>query len=70
MYPATKEAPKGKLRLLYEGNPMSFIIEKAGGLSSTGKQDILDVMPQTIHDRTPVFLGSKHDVQEVLSFVK
>ena len=70
MYPSTKEAPSGKLRLLYEGNPMAFIVEKAGGLASTGKQAILDVVPKTIHDRIPVFLGSKEDVQEVLSFMK
>lgn len=70
MYPSTKEAPTGKLRLLYEGNPMAFIIERAGGLASTGNQAILDVTPKTIHDRIPVFLGSKLDVEEVLSYLK
>ena len=65
-YPATKEAPKGKLRLLYEGNPMAFIIEQAGGMATTGTQPILDVTPDTIHQRCPVFMGSKDDVQDVL----
>lgn len=69
MYPSSKDAPSGKLRLMYEGNPMAFIMEKAGGLASTGTQPILDVQPKTIHDRTPVFLGSKLDVEEVLSYI-
>ncbi|RWS08945.1 fructose-1:6-bisphosphatase 1-like protein, partial [Dinothrombium tinctorium] len=68
MYPTTKDAPKGKLRLLYECNPMAFIIENAGGKASTGKIPILDVEPTTIHDRCPVFLGSFDDVEDALSF--
>lgn len=66
MYPSTTEAPTGKLRLLYEANPMAFIIEKAGGAASTGKERILDVLPTKIHQRVPVFMGSKEDVQDVL----
>lgn len=66
MYPATSAAPAGKLRLLYEGSPMAYIIEKAGGMATTGKERILDVVPEHIHDRTPVFMGSKEDVQDVL----
>lgn len=69
MYPATKESPNGKLRLLYECNPMAFLFEKAGGMASTGDQAVLDRIPRSIHDRSPIFLGSKEDVQEVLSFV-
>lgn len=57
-----------QLRLLYEGNPMAYIIEKAGGLASTGKMAILDVQPQQIHERVPVFMGSSEDVQELLAF--
>ncbi|XP_060836707.1 fructose-1,6-bisphosphatase 1-like isoform X1 [Rhopalosiphum padi] len=66
MYPATKQSPNGKLRLLYEGNPMAYIIEEAGGLASNGKIPILDIQPTALHQRTPVFLGSKEDVNEFL----
>ncbi|KAK3098681.1 hypothetical protein FSP39_021929 [Pinctada imbricata] len=65
-YPGTSEAPKGKLRLLYESAPMAFIMEQAGGCASTGKQRILDIEPTDIHQRCPVFMGSKDDVQDVL----
>jgi fructose-1,6-bisphosphatase I len=64
-YPADKKSKNGKLRLLYEGNPMSFIIEQAGGKASTGKQRVLDLMPASIHERAPVFLGSKLDVEDL-----
>lgn len=70
IYPATKSAPNGKLRLMYECNPMSFIITQAGGKASNGKIDILDIVPQKIHERSPVFLGSKKDVEEALSYQK
>ncbi|OQV22681.1 Fructose-1,6-bisphosphatase 1 [Hypsibius exemplaris] len=53
LYPATKDTPKGKLRLLYECNPIAFIIENAGGLATTGHGPILDVQPKSIHERTP-----------------
>uniref|UniRef100_A0A146L7T5 Fructose-1,6-bisphosphatase isozyme 2 n=3 Tax=Lygus hesperus TaxID=30085 RepID=A0A146L7T5_LYGHE len=66
IYPANKESPNGKLRLLYECNPMAFIIEEAGGLATTGKQDILDIVPTKIHQRSPIILGSKRDVQELV----
>ncbi|XP_013785261.1 fructose-1,6-bisphosphatase 1-like isoform X2 [Limulus polyphemus] len=70
MYPATKDSPNGKLRLLYECNPMAYIIEKAGGLASTGKIPILEVVPEKIHQRVPIFMGSKEDVQEILDLYK
>lgn len=66
MYPASSASPTGKLRLLYEGAPMAYIIEKAGGKASTGKERILDVVPDHIHVKTPVFMGSTEDVQDVL----
>jgi len=66
MYPATKDSPKGKLRLLYECIPMAYIIEQAGGLATTGSMPILDIVPETIHQRSPIFLGSKEDVEDVL----
>lgn len=69
-YPATKEAPKGKLRLMYECNPMAFIIEQAGGLATNGYINILDVVPENIHQRSPIFMGSKEDVQDLMECFK
>eukprot|EP00899_Mesostigma_viride_P001204 jgi/Mesvir1/11084/Mv09874-RA.1 len=65
MYPADKKSPKGKLRILYECSPMAFICEQAGGAATTGKMRVLDLVPTGIHDRSPIFLGSKEDVEEV-----
>ncbi|XP_067130654.1 fructose-1,6-bisphosphatase 1 isoform X2 [Centruroides vittatus] len=70
MYPATKESPKGKLRLLYECNPMAFIMENAGGLATNGKKPILDIVPENIHQRSPIFLGSKEDVEDIINLYK
>nr|XP_027236391.1 fructose-1,6-bisphosphatase 1-like isoform X3 [Penaeus vannamei] len=70
MYPATSDAPKGKLRLLYECNPMAFLMEQAGGQATTGKMRILDIVPSDIHQRTPIFLGSTDDVQEIIDLYK
>ncbi|ESN95315.1 hypothetical protein HELRODRAFT_114723 [Helobdella robusta] len=69
-YPATKDSPKGKLRLLYECIPMAFIIEQAGGLATNGDINILDIKPELIHQRSPIFLGSKEDVEDLMSFFK
>ncbi|XP_050350062.1 fructose-1,6-bisphosphatase 1 isoform X2 [Nymphalis io] len=69
MYPATQSAPKGKLRLLYECNPMAFIVTEAGGLATNGSQPILDIKPTSIHERAPCYLGSKLDVEELLKFL-
>ena len=57
-----------QLRLLYEGNPMAFIIEQAGGLASDGKQPIMEVIPTSIHQRSPIYIGSRDDVNDFLSF--
>jgi len=70
MYPATADAPNGKLRLLYESNPMAYLVEQAGGMASTGKMPILDVQPTGIHQRVPIFLGSSGDVQELVDLYK
>ncbi|XP_050732968.1 fructose-1,6-bisphosphatase 1-like isoform X2 [Eriocheir sinensis] len=70
MYPATADAPKGKLRLLYECNPMAFLVQQAGGKATTGKMPILDIVPTDIHQRTPIVLGSSGDVQEVIDLYK
>ena len=61
-YPANENNRRGKLRLLYEANPLAFIVEQAGGLASNGSIRILDVEPTELHQRTPLFIGSKHDV--------
>jgi fructose-1,6-bisphosphatase I len=72
MYPFdTKEPGKaGKLRLMYEANPMSFIVEQAGGVSSTGRQRIMEVTPTGLHQRVPVILGSKNEVERVVGYHK
>lgn len=62
MYPHLKDAPDGKLRLLYELNPMAYLIEQAGGAASTGRSRILDLQPQGIEDRAPIFIGSSESV--------
>lgn len=61
-YPANTKSPNGKLRLLYEANPLAFIAEQAGGLAIDGSRRILDVEPSGLHQRTPLFMGSKNDV--------
>lgn len=65
MYPATTDKPKGKLRLLYECNPFAFIVETAGGKATNGKQSILDITPTELHQRTPLFIGSKYMMAEL-----
>jgi fructose-1,6-bisphosphatase I len=68
MYPGTTDKPKGKLRLLYEANPFAFIVEVAGGLATNGKQRILDVKPTELHQRTPLFIGSREMMHELETF--
>ena len=72
MYPMdTKDPSKpGKLRLMYEANPMSFIVEQAGGMSSTGRARIMDLQPEDLHQRVPVILGSRNEVERVVSYHK
>ena len=70
MYPRDGREPdkRGKLRLMYEANPMSFIVEQAGGAATNGTQRILDIQPETLHERVAVFLGSKEEVERVTSY--
>lgn len=70
MYPADKSSPKGKLRLQYECNPMAFLMEAAGGLASNGSMDILDIKPTELHQRAPIFIGSKNLVTKALACVQ
>ncbi len=69
MYPATEKSPNGKLRLLYEANALSFIAEQAGGKATDGKGRILDIQPTSLHQRTPLYIGSKKMVEEVEGFL-
>jgi len=68
LYPPTQKAPKGKLRLLYEANPLAMIAEQAGGTATDGRQRILDKVPTSLHERTTLIIGSKDEVERVLSF--
>nr|QJA18298.1 fructose-1,6-bisphosphatase [Monochamus alternatus] len=70
IYPATTASPNGKLRLLYECIPMAYLVTQAGGLASNGKIPILDIQPTSLHGRSPIFIGSKEDVEEVLEIIK
>jgi fructose-1,6-bisphosphatase I len=70
LYPGTVKKPEGKLRLLYETAPLAFLIEQAGGRAITGVMDILDVVPEKLHQRTPLIIGSQEDVALVESFIK
>ena len=70
MYPHDVRNPSvaGRLRLMYEANPMGFIVEQAGGLCSTGRQRIMDIKPEKIHQRVPLVLGSKNEVERVIRY--
>lgn len=70
LYPATADAPNGKLRVLYECFPMAHIVETAGGAASTGSQPMLDLVPSKLHERSPIFMGSKEDVADILAIIK
>lgn len=69
LYPANKSAPQGKLRLVYEANPMALIIEQAGGKATNGSQRILDIYPDDLHQRVPLIIGSEDMVDEVKKFL-
>jgi len=69
MYPSTDLSPQGKLRLLYECNPLSLIVEQAGGRSIDGSDRILDIQPRELHQRTPIYLGSEYMVNRLENFL-
>ena len=69
-YPSSQSAPEGKLRLMYECNPMAFIIEQAGGRATTGRRRILDLQPEALHQRVPLFIGSEDDVTTAETFLR
>jgi len=70
MYPGDKRNEKGKLRLVYECNPMAFIVEAAGGRATDGKNRILEKVPESLHERIPIFIGSEEDVLLVEKFLR
>lgn len=69
LYPGTQKKPNGKIRLLYESAPIAFLIEQAGGKATTGRENILDIVPDQLHARTPIIAGSREDVELVESFI-
>jgi fructose-1,6-bisphosphatase I len=69
IYPSTLKSPNGKLRLLYECNPLAFIVEQAGGKASDGKNRIVDLQPTSLHQRVPLFIGSKEMVDLAEKFM-
>lgn len=69
-YPGTTDKPEGKLRLMYECNPFAFIIEVAGGKAVSGPDRILDIRPEKLHQRTPVFMGSENMVEECMNYLE
>lgn len=69
IYPNVPAAPEGRLRLLYECNPLAFIAEQAGGLATTGRKRILEIEPKELHERAPLFIGSKNMVEKAMSFL-
>jgi fructose-1,6-bisphosphatase I len=70
IYPDTTTSPEGKLRLLYECNPLAFIAEQAGGVASTGRKRIMDLKPTRLHERVPFYIGSKQMVEKAMSLLK
>jgi len=70
MYPADIRNPNGKLRLMYECNPLAFIVEQAGGRATDGKMRLLDIQPKELHQRTPIFIGSEEDVKMAEKFLQ
>ncbi len=70
MYPADDQKPQGKIRMLYEAAPLAFIIEQAGGRASDGTQDIMHIQPESLHQRVPLFIGSREDVDKAEQFIR
>lgn len=68
-YPALKKSPHGKLRLLFELQPMAFLIEQAGGMATDGKQDILAIKPEGLDHREPIYIGSRYEVEKAREFL-
>jgi fructose-1,6-bisphosphatase I len=70
MYPGETKKPEGKLRLMYEGNPLAMVAQRAGGAATDGNADITEVQPTGLHQRCPLFIGSKEDVDEAMRLMR
>lgn len=70
IYPAFIDDPKGKLRLVYEANPMAFLIEQAGGVATDGENRILDVEPEALHQRTPLYMGNHYEIELIHQYLR
>ncbi len=70
LYPGELDKPEGKLRLLYEANPLAWVVEQAGGRASTGTMRILDVEAKQLHQRVPLIIGSANDVRDAEEFIQ
>lgn len=70
LYPGEHDKPEGKLRLLYEANPLALVVEQAGGKASTGTSRIMEVEPKTLHQRVPLIIGSRFDVEQAEAFIQ
>ncbi|MFO0733477.1 MAG: class 1 fructose-bisphosphatase [Nitrospiraceae bacterium] len=70
LYPGESDKPEGKLRLLYEGNPLALVVEQAGGKATTGTMRILEVEPKALHQRVPLVIGSSDDVDQAEAFIQ
>src|SRR5205809_2989384 len=70
MYPRDSKNKPGRLRLMYEANPMAMIVEQAGGAASTGRERVLDIAPTTLHQRVPLILGSRAEVERLIAYHK
>jgi fructose-1,6-bisphosphatase I len=70
MYPGEQKKPEGKLRLMYEAAPLTFLIEQAGGLGSTGVERVNQLTPQALHQRVPLYIGSPDDVIKAEEFLQ
>ena len=66
----TRSAKPGRLRLMYDANPMAMIVEQAGGVASTGRERFLDIAPTTLHQRVPLILGSRAEVERLIAYHK
>jgi fructose-1,6-bisphosphatase I len=69
LYPQNENAPEGKLRLVYECNPIAFIAEQAGGAASNGQERILNIIPKSLHQRSPFYVGSKNMIKKILELI-
>ena len=70
LYPADRKTPSGKLRLLYEGIPFAYLSEQAGGYASDGSRDVLEIVPDQLHQRIPFFVGNREDVERLEACMK